>query len=334
MASHQGHGGTHFTSWAQCLVLARNTTGGAAAAVAFSPDSSHVAAGTAGGALRVMRAATLEVTMEVAATHDGEAIQDVCFAGSAQVVVTGGGDGRACAFETRGGGRVLECVRGGGGEEDDDDERYACLAVAFGTSGGKPVLAAAYADGVAVLWGWDGVVLRELRGHGGAALGVDLSRDGALVATTSSDGTARVWRAADGGCAAVLRIGSGGVEARRVRFGAVRTHGLVLVGCSDGSTRAYRVPPAGDAAEVAPLFECGGHSGPVCDVAVGENGEVLATGSSDKTVRLWTLRDGELCRTLPAGGPVAALAFASQGSPRLLSATAKGTFKLWGIVPR
>lgn len=154
------------------------------------------------------------------------------------------------------------------------------------------------------------------------------------MASASADGTARVWATtADGACAAVLRAPQSGACVA-VRFGAVRTSGLVVVAAAGGAAHAFELGSCPSGAELAPARSFKGHAGGLNDLAIGENGEVLATASADKSVRLWKLRTGEHCRALPGGGDVLALSFSSSGAANLASATAKGALKVWGIVPR
>jgi len=69
-------------------------------------------------------------------------------------------------------------------------------------------------------------------------------------------------------------------------------------------------------------------------VALGENGEVCATVSTDKTLRFWTLRIFAFARSLPGGGALAAVAFSTVGSANVVTATARGKVKRFGIVPK
>ena len=148
---------------------------------------------------------------------------------------------------------------------------------------------------------------------------------------------------------ATLRTGTASGAFNRVRFGSKRTGGLVVVATAGGMAYAFQLPPpskvprsgtmlpAGlhaEGAELTPVVTFKGHTGSVRDIAVGENGEVLATASQDRSIRLWKLRTGEHCRALPGGGDVLALSFSSSGAANLAAATAKGVLKVFGIVPR
>lgn len=329
------HGGTHFTSWAQ--ERRSIDVNAAVSSLAYSPSSKLLAV-AAGSKIQVMIAATLAVEAEltVDSSHN---ISAVTFCGTDAVV--------AAAFDsapTRPGSQRLHAAIWDCNAPTKPTHNFeskvvegGALCIAYGLRASKPIVAIGYADGVAKVWSWDGEILANLDGHEGVVNGIDISRDGAMVATASSDGSARVWTASDGGGCAVLRPAK--KEAgplNRIRFGCRRTAGLVVVASASGVALAFQLPASlsAPAAELAPLMVFKGHAANVHDVAIGENGEVLATASADKTIRLWLLRSGEHARALPGGGPVLALSFSGAGSANLASATARGALKVWGIVPR
>jgi WD40 repeat protein len=71
----------------------------------------------------------------------------------------------------------------------------------------------------------------------------------------------------------------------------------------------------------------------VQDVAFSLDGQVLASGSSDSTVRLWNVAEGSLYITLEGHiAPVTGVAFAPDGR-HLFSSAWDGTVSVWGVVP-
>jgi WD40 repeat protein len=74
-----------------------------------------------------------------------------------------------------------------------------------------------------------------------------------------------------------------------------------------------------------------GHSGPVKSVAFSPDGKTLASGSADKTVKLWQFTNGKVLHTLTGhSGPVLSVAFSPEGQA-LASGSYDKTIKLWNL---
>lgn len=77
-----------------------------------------------------------------------------------------------------------------------------------------------------------------------------------------------------------------------------------------------------------------GHAGPVWSVTFAPDGQTLATGSDDSTLRFWNAASGRETAVLPAnGGAVLAVAFA-HGGQFLASGGGDGTLRLWDVATR
>lgn len=349
MSHKKDHGGTHFTSWAQELAKAglREPT----SAIAFSPDGAHVGVATAAGC-RILATDDLR---PLDATADGNAALAVRISHGGFAVV-GRADGTAHVYSAGVRAPAPTLVL------DGHAGPVVSVAISPGFAGARDQperIATASADGTARVWQVArGACVGLLTGHTGPLSCVDFSADGTRIVTAAADGTARVWAtpaaSASGrddpvACVAVLRGHAGALSV--ARFGAKRHASVVVTGSSDATARVWDLRAGGQggqgyagrqhtpsvaAGAAAPLdvapasvLECGRTAG-VVDLALGENAETLCTASADGSMRLWTLRDGKLARTLTAGGEAAAVAFSAT---KLVTATTKGTIKVWGIVP-
>src|SRR6266478_7861674 len=88
-----------------------------------------------------------------------------------------------------------------------------------------------------------------------------------------------------------------------------------LSGHAEGSTRALT-----------------GHGGEVLAVAFAPDGRLLASGSSDQTIRLWDPVTGEERKQLRGHtGAVRTLTFAAHNSQLLTSGSADGTVRIWDV---
>jgi hypothetical protein len=151
---------------------------------------------------------------------------------------------------------------------------------------------------------------------------VAYSPDGTRLATSSLDGTLRLWDASTG--AAVGQPLAGHAQGvNGVAFGPAGTI-LVSVG-ADGTVRIW------DPATGASLATLTGHDGPVLCVASDPTRGRVATAGADGTVRLWDLHRRQALATLRNhDAPVTCLAFSPDGA-RLASGGDDHRVTLWDL---
>lgn len=228
------------------------------------------------------------------------------------------------------------------------------LAAAASPDGRR--LAVAAGSGVAVTDRATGRVLYTLAGHADLVAAVAYAPDGRTIATGSHDGTARLWRAADGTCVGVLRgheswvlgaafspdgtaLATAGYDrtvrvwdvaaARPTRTLAGAAAGVRCVAYSpDGrvvaAAGADAVVRTWDAATGAPGKAFAGHAGAVRGLAFAPGGKLLTSGGEDRTVRFWDVAAGHEAGP-PVATPAAVTAVAySPGGRVLLAGTATG----------
>jgi WD40 repeat protein len=161
--------------------------------------------------------------------------------------------------------------------------------------------------------------IRILTGHTGEVYGVAFSPDGTLLATTSSDQTARLWRTSDGTLIHTLTGHTSHVYA--VTFSPDGTR--LATASHDQTARLW------ETANGIPIHTLTGHTDQVTGVAFSPDGTLVATTSSDQTAQLWRTSDGTLIHTLTGHtSHVYGVAFSPDGT--LLATTCHDqTARLW-----
>jgi WD40 repeat protein len=158
-----------------------------------------------------------------------------------------------------------------------------------------------------------------LRGSGQPINGASFSSDGEHVITASSDGTARVWRAADGQLLLELKGHTG--EVHSATFSQDGEH--IVTASSDGTARLWR---AQDGTQLGMLEKSGGT---VRSAAFSQDGQHVVTTSSGKTARVWrTDGKGQPVVLMGHESPVISTAFSPEGE-RVVTTSWDETVRVW-----
>jgi len=166
-----------------------------------------------------------------------------------------------------------------------------------------------------------GLLAGGLRGHTEAVTAVAWSPDSTRLASSSFDGSIRVWEP-DRGAEEFQLHG----HHQRVNAVAWSPDGRRLV--SAGSDETVRV---WDAALRREVHRLSGHVAEVVSVAWGPDGRRLASAGRDHTVRVWDPEAGREVLTLRGHtGPVQAVAWSPDGA-RLASSAADESLRVWSL---
>jgi serine/threonine protein kinase len=296
------------TAPAVASVFAKAHDGGVQA-LAPAPDGSFLISGGGDGQLKLWHPATLKELRLIGG--DVGTVESLAVAPSGKWVAT-------CAIRLSASDMGVQLWDLGTGAEGKrlrgPTDNIAGVAVSPDGKG----IAAASADKMVWLW------LREasgpttacIKGHTAAVTGVAFVSAESLL-SSSLDGTVRQWDLKTGKVKGVLQTPVGPIAA--MAFAAKR----IAVAGRDGL--ALRQPNA-------PAFQkLSGHDGPVRCCALSADGQLLASGGSDRTVRLYRAEDGLALASYPGHDRgVRAVAFSPSGDA-LYSGGEEGTLRRWPV---
>lgn len=193
------------------------------------------------------------------------------------------------------------------------------------------LIATASRDHRVRVYGFDGTLKVSFEGHTADVISVAWSGNGDELISSSDDGTIKRWSMATAGM--VDDIDLGGIETDTI---AITPNGVIYAGNDEGQivvidkgvTRAY---PAHDAGIKRLVHEAGEH--------------LLVSLSYDRTLRVWSTRNGQLSLVAQSSLPAAiwprscafldgeTLAFATFGSSYALYHLGSDTWDLDGVQP-
>ena len=178
-------------------------------------------------------------------------------------------------------------------------------------------LAAGGQDKQVRLWNTEGALIRMWVAHEAPIQKIAFSRDGQTIASSSSNGTIKLWDVNNGKFLASL-VGHQG-EVRAIAF----SNSMIATGGLDQVIKLWKL----DGTLIKTL---NGHQDNIYSVAFSPDGKTIASASLDKTIKLWT-DEGRLITTLSGHTDgVRSVAFNPDGT-LLASASSDRTVMLWNL---
>jgi len=192
-------------------------------------------------------------------------------------------------------------------------------SLAFSPDG--QVLAGGAGDGTIWLWNLKSGRARFLHGHSRGVISLFFSRDGATLLSASLDSTVRLWDVTRGQTTKTLTLPAPSI--------AALSPDASLLAITAGNAVQLLDARGGDANSAPLLRTLSGHRSGVTTICFSPDGQTLATGGYDSTVRLWDVAHGKLTSKLKGHGGVArSVAFSPDGLT-LATGSDDKTVNLW-----
>ena len=287
---------------------------GAVNAVAYSPDGARIASASDDSTIAVWNSSSgrLERTLR---GHEA-AVKALAFGPSGTFLVSGSEDSSARLWDLATPANPLRI----------DPDAYvggtASQCMAFSPDATR-LYASEHGQSVGVWDAMSGVHLSSLNGHQAFVSSVAISPDGSQLVSGASDNTARVWDVHTGQCTRVLTGFGGPVLPVRWAHGGTQIVAL--------AKHAASVFDASTGSLVKALDRPGSET---TAVAVDRSGSIIATGSKDGVVQVWSTDFSELNSIDDLNcGAIAAIAF-SPDSTRVAITCDDPKIRIWSFGAR
>ncbi|NEU83322.1 serine/threonine-protein kinase [Nostoc sp. UIC 10630] len=285
--------------------------------LAINPDSHTLASGGDDKNIKLWDLNTQKILASL--SGHSQAVKSVAFSPDGKILATASDDKTIKLWEVKTLKEICTLL----------GHSHAVKSVAFSPDG--QILASGSWDKTIKLWDVNtGTEICTITGHKLQVNSVAFSPQGQLLASASYDRTIRLWH--------IPALGRGrGVGSRLAVSVAEREQeDMNSSELKNHSQTAEDIPPAPfPLIQNRPCYSLlstlSGHAWAVLTVAFSPDGQILATGSDDNTIKLWAVNTGQLiCTLVGHSWSVVAVAFTADGET-LLSASCDKTVKLWRV---
>ncbi|MEB3280172.1 MAG: AAA family ATPase [Lyngbya sp.] len=287
--------------------------------VKFSPDGQIIASGGSfdpavklwkldGTQLKTLKGHCESVQQ----TEECIVVYEVSFSPDGEILASASGDRTVKLWNVQT-GKEIETLKG---------HNKDVLGVSFSPDG--QTIASSSRDQTVKLWNKDGVILQTFSGHKNDVWTVSFSPDSETIASASSDNTVKLWDRNSNPLDHILQGHS--LAVNDMSFSP--NGEIIATASNDKTVRLWKTNTQQllQNSENQPLILQ--HQKEVRWVSFSPDGETLATvNTSEATINLWNIDDGELLQTLRNDSAVNAVEFSPSGM--IASATEEGTVKLW-----
>jgi WD40 repeat protein len=282
--------------------------------LAFSPDGKLLAVGTYQRVLLCDPAT--RIVLKVWSGHL-DTVRSLAFSPDGKLLVAGGGVSGALGQVRLWGVNEAKELRTFGDHTD------IVNGVAF--SPDSKTVATASGDRSVKLWdAATGKLQQALRDHADAVLSVAYRADGKLLASCGVDKSVKIWDSASG-----KRLYSLGASEEAVTDLCFIATGQVVSASTDRLAKLWNIGPEGG----GHVRNFGGHGNGIYSVSASSDGQLLATASGDKTLRLWNIASGGHTATFTEAKDWLYAVRISPDKKRLAAGSWDGTLYLWSLDP-
>ncbi|WP_339385303.1 WD40 repeat domain-containing protein [Aetokthonos hydrillicola] len=287
--------------------------------VAFTPNGMMLASGSEDRTVKLWDVQTGECLKTL--TGHTHWVRTVAFSPDGKTLASGGGDGTVKLWDVRDGTKVKVL----------EGHNQRLRALAFSPDGST--LASGSGDHTVKLWDVsEGKCMKTLHGHSGRLTSLAFNPDGTILASGGEDQAVRCWDVSEGKC---LKTWQG--YASGIRAVAFSPKGTILASGNEDSTvklwdarTNQQLKMITSSAGSAITLQ--GHTGWVSSVAFSPDGTMLASASSDQTLKLWDVLQGKCLKTLLGHTRwISSVAF-SPDETTLASCSGDSTLRLWNIL--